>query len=90
MPGSHLELNAYTRLGGEVRVELADSSNDNRRTHAPPIEGRTFQDCDPISGDHLNQTVTWKGESDLSSWAGRPVRVRFQMRRARLYAMQFV
>ena len=88
--GSHLELNAYTRLGGEVRVELADSSNDNRRTHAPPIEGRTLQDCDPISGDHLNQTVTWKGESNLSSWAGRPVRVRFQMRRARLYAMQFV
>jgi len=88
--GSHLELNAWTRFGGDIRVELADASEDNRRVHTPTIKGRSFQDCDPISGDHLNQTVTWRGESDLSSWAGRPVRVRFQMRRARLYAMQFV
>ena len=88
--GSRLELNAWTRFGGDVRVEMADASDDNRRTHAPPIAGRSFQDCDPISGDHLNHTVTWRGESDLSPWAGRPVRVRLRMRRARVYAMQFV
>lgn len=88
--GSRLELNAWTRFGGEIRVELADASDDNRRTHAPAIPGRSFQDCDPISGDDVARTVTWRGESDLSSWAGKPVRLRLKMNRARLYAMQFV
>ena len=88
--GRRLELNAWTRFGGEIRIELADASEDNRRTHTPPIAGRSFQDCDPISGDHLSRTVTWRGESDLSTWSGRPIRVRLQLRRARLYAMQFV
>ena len=88
--GSHLEINAWTRFGGEILVELADASNDNRRVHAPAIQGRSFEACDPIAGDHIKKTVTWRGESDLSAWAGVPVRVRFQMRRARLYAMRFV
>ena len=87
--GSRMEVNAWTRFGGNIRVELADASEDNRRTHAPAIPGRSLEDCDPISGDFLNRTVTWRGDSDLSAWAGRPVRVRLQMRRARLYAMQF-
>lgn len=88
--GSRLELNSWTRFGGEIRVEMADASNDNRRVHAPAIAGRSFEDCDPITGDHLSHAVTWKGESDVSPWAGRTVRVRLRLRRARLYAMQFV
>ena len=87
--GSHMELNAYTRLGGDIRVELADAFQDNRRVHAPKIPGRTFEDCDPIRGDHVHKTVTWRGESDLSGWAGKPVRLRFRMRRASIYAMGF-
>jgi len=87
--GNHMELNAYTRLGGDILVELADASQDNRRVHAPKIPGRTFEDCDPITGDHHNKTVTWRGESDLSAWAGKPVRLRFRMRRASFYAMGF-
>ena len=87
--GGHMELNAYTRLGGDILVELADASQDNRRVHAPGIPGRTFEDCDPITGDHIDKTVTWRGESDLSGWAGKPVRVRFRMRRASIYAMGF-
>ncbi len=88
--GTRLVLNAWTRFGGEILVELADASRDNRRTHAPAIAGRAFGDCDPISGDHLSHTVTWRGQSDLSDWAGRPIRVQLRMRRARLYALQFV
>ena len=88
--GTRLVLNAWTRFGGEVLIELADASGDNRRTHAPAIAGRAFEDCDPISGDHLSHTVTWRGQSGLSDWACRPVRVRLRMRRARLYALQFV
>ena len=88
--GSRLVLNAWTRFGGEILVELADASRDNRRTHAPAIPGRAFEDCDPISGDHLDRTVTWRGQADLSAWSGRPVRLRIRMRRARLYSLRFV
>ena len=90
LSGSRLVLNAWTRFGGEIRVELADATDDNRRTHAPALPGRAFEDCDPISGDHLDHTVTWRGESDLSAWSGRPVRLRFRMRRARLYSLRSV
>ena len=55
---------------------------------AAPIQGRTFDDCDPFTGDSTSHTVTWKGESDISRWANRPVRLRVRMRRARLYALQ--
>ena len=88
--GKAMKLNTYTRLGGEVLVEIADASNDNRRVHAPAIPGRSFDDCDPITGDHTSKTVSWNGNSDLSDWTGKPVRIRYKMRRAKLYAISFV
>ena len=88
--GSRLQLNAWTRFRGEIRIEVADASVETRPRRAEPIPGRTFEECDPISGDGLNGTVTWRGESDLSAWSGKPVRLRLQMSRARLYSLQFV
>ena len=90
--GGRLEINAWTRFGGEIRIELADPSGEielNYKT-AETVVGHTFEECDPISGDVLKHVVTWNGESDLSAWAGRPVRLRFSLRRARLFAFQFV
>lgn len=87
--GNAMRLNTYTRLGGSVLVEIADASNDNRRVHSPAIQGRSFNDCDPITGDHISKTVTWNGESDLSVLKGKPVRIRFKMRRSDLYAIDF-
>ena len=89
--GSRLQLNAWTRFGGEIRIELADASGETReRRSSPAIEGHGFGDCDPITGDMLDGTVSWRGKSDLSAWTGKLVRLRLQMRRARLYALQFV
>ncbi len=88
--GSHLVVNAWTRFGGEIRVELVDASDAGHRTKtAKAAKGYSFEDCVPVSGNHLGYTVAWKGGSDLSAWSGRPVRLRFQMRRARIYALQF-
>ena len=90
--GSRLEVNAWTRYRGEIRVELVDNSDGKVqvvRTNKPAIAGHGSEDCDPITGNVLKQAVTWKRESDLSAWAGKPVRLRLQMRRARLYAIQF-
>jgi hypothetical protein len=80
--GARLELNAWTRFGGEIRVELAEASGE-------PIAGRALADCDPIQGDALHRTVTWQGQADVAPWAGKTVRLRLALRRARLHALQF-
>ncbi len=81
--GRELHLNLWTRFGGEVKVELADEA-------CQTIPGHSFEDCDLISGDYLDHTVSWRGNTDLSAWVGKPLRLRLYLRRARLYAMQFV
>lgn len=87
--GERLEVNLWTRFGGEVSFELADASNETRGHDAEPIPGRTFSDCDRITGDHLNHVVTWKGDSNVDSLTGRLVRLRVRMCRARLYSLKF-
>ena len=84
-----LKVIAWTRFRGEIRVELVDASGDSLPSSDGAVGGYSFEDCDVITGDMLRHTVTWRGNSDLSAWAGRPVRLRFQMRRVRLYAMRF-
>ena len=89
--GNNLKVNAWTRFGGEIRIEVADDATGERsRKQAASVPGRALQDCDPISGDRLDHIVTWNGQSDLSAWAGKPVRLRLYMRRARLHSLQFV
>ena len=89
--GGRLQVNAWARFGGEIRFELADASSDFISSPpSKPIAGRSFGDCDPVMGDSLDQTISWRGDSDLSAWAEKPVRLRVHMRRARLYALQFV
>ena len=96
--GSHLQVNAWTRFGGGITVEVADPSGEamgrfadgKEAVDAATVEGMSFEDSDPITGDHLSHTVTWRGGSDLSAWTGRPIRLRFRMRRARLHSLQFV
>ena len=85
-----MQVNSWTRFGGEVQVELVDASNETRGAGpTPAIAGHGFEDCDPISGDHLSKTVSWNGDADLSAWAGKPIRMRFIMRRARLFSLWF-
>ena len=103
--GRELEINSWSNYGGAIQVEVAEApvitkagleavADRDRiatvgRGDAPPVEGLTFADCDVITGDNLRRTVTWKGESDLSSLAGKSVRLRFKMHRSRLHSMKF-
>lgn len=75
----HLNLNASR---GETRVAILDSEGK-------PIVGFSAADCDALSGDGLDQVVTWRGKSDLSSLAGKEVRVQFSLRQSGLYTWQF-
>ncbi len=81
--GSELTLNVATSAAGSVRVELRDAEGR-------PVPGRTLPDADEIAGDAIEQRVTWKGDADVSAWAGRPVRLHIVLREADLYALRFV
>jgi len=75
--GNRLELNAATRLDGQVVVELVDK--------AGKILGRSK----PVSGDSLRHRVQWETPLDLVRLAGAPVTIRFRMKSAELYAFAF-
>jgi hypothetical protein len=80
--GNRLSLNFSTSAAGSIRVEIQDAEGK-------PIEGFGLDDCDELFGDTLDQSVTWKGSTDVSQLAGEPVRLRFVLRDADLYSMQF-
>ncbi len=80
--GGRLVLNFSSSIAGDIRVELQDSNG-----HA--LDGFGMDDCDEIYGDDLERTVSWTGATDVSSLAGQPVRLRFAIRDADLYSLQF-
>lgn len=80
--GNRLSLNMGTSAAGEIRVELLDAEGK-------PIPDRTAADCDPIFGDSLDRTVSWKGVEDLSALAGKPIKIRFILREADIYSFVF-
>jgi hypothetical protein len=56
---------------------------------AAPIPGFTLDDCPEIVGDECSRVVSWKQGPDLSRLADKPVRLRFVMKDADLFALQF-
>jgi len=80
--GTCLEINVATSAAGSVRIEIQDPAGR-------PIEGYALADADEIIGDQIDRICTWRGSPDVSSLAGRPVRLRFVMKDADLYAIRF-
>ena len=55
------------------------------------IEGFAPKQCDLIhTANEINRGVSWRGNADVSQLAGKPVRLKFLVRDADLYAFQFV
>ncbi len=81
--GDQLEINYSTSAAGSIRVEIQDAEGQ-------PIPGFALEDCPEIIGDQIERTVSWKQGPDLSALAGKPVRLRFVLQDADLYAFQFV
>jgi hypothetical protein len=65
--------------GGELRAQLLGA--DER-----PIEGFSFDDCQPITADQVAAPLQWKG--NLADVAEKPARLEFSLKRARLYAFE--
>ena len=80
--GKRLKLNYHTSGGGTILVEL--QQQDGR-----PISGLSLEDCAPIFGDKIDAAVHWKERAEVSSLAGRPVRLRIRLRDAHLFAFRF-
>ncbi len=58
-------------------------------TEGKILEGRRFAECDPLTGDHLSHKVTWRGNADIGHPEGAPVELRFRLRNADLYSVEF-
>jgi hypothetical protein len=81
--GSKLVLNVDTSAEGTIRVALLDGEGNT-------IEGLGLKDCDLIhTANEINRVVKWKGNADVSRFAGKPIRLRFALKNTRLYAFQF-
>ncbi len=79
--GDRLLLNYATSAAGSVQVELQD-------TAGKPLAGFALADMAPLYGDELDAAAIWKS-ADVSSLAGKPVRLRVVLKDADVYALRF-
>ncbi|MDZ7617750.1 MAG: hypothetical protein U1E05_12145, partial [Patescibacteria group bacterium] len=76
-------INVATSAAGSVQVEIQDAAGK-------PVDGFSLADSPEIFCDSLRYVVRWRQGGDVGSLAGKPVRLRFVLRDADLYAFQFV
>ena len=76
-----LVINYSTSAVGDIRVEV-------QTPDGKPINGYALQDAEEMIGDQIEGKVRWKSGSDVSSLAGKPVRLRFAMKDADLYSIR--
>ena len=80
--GNQLELNYSTSAVGSIKVEIQDDKGN-------AIPGFTLNDCPEMFADLIDGKVTWESGGDVSRLAGKPIRLRFALMDADLYAFKF-
>ena len=65
-----------------MKAELQDESGK-------PYQGFAMSDCPEKFGDEIEGVMSWNGGADVSKLAGKPVRIRFALKDADLYAFRF-
>ena len=94
--GAGLQLNVATGSGGSVKVEIQDETGE-------PLQGYSAEDACEISGNYIRKLASWRaeavpnmgrtrqpvGDTNVGPLAGKPVKLRFVMRDAKLYSFQF-
>ncbi|HPA20198.1 MAG TPA: hypothetical protein PLU30_20785 [Verrucomicrobiae bacterium] len=81
--GKRLAINFATSAAGGVRIEIQDPKGQ-------ALPGFGIEDCPVLFGDSIERTVIWKTGADVSPLAGQPVRLRFALQDADVFAFQFV
>ena len=80
--GGRLSINYSTSAAGSVRIEIQDEAGN-------ALPGYALADCREIIGDEIERAAAWKNGNDVGNLAGKPVRLRFVLRDADLYAFRF-
>jgi hypothetical protein len=80
--GRELSLNFSTSAAGGVKVGFEDAAGK-------AISGFSVEDCVTQIGNELDRKVTWKSGTDVSSLAGKPVRLRFSMKDEDIFSFEF-
>lgn len=80
--GERLTVNYATSAIGSLRFELCD-------VDGAVIEGFAMDDSETLFGNEIEHSVTWKRGGDVSSLAGKPVRLRVRLFDADLYSLRF-
>ena len=81
-----LKLNYRCEAGGWIDVELMENIPSRLTPDAiGPVKGFSFTDCDRLTGDSIEKSVTWKGNSDISA-VGETIAIRIKMFRTKLFA----
>jgi hypothetical protein len=80
--GTKVFINAETKRAGEIRVAV-------KKYDSGAIEGRSFEECIPIIGDHPRTLIRWQRADDLGIQAGEAVALQFRMNKAAIYALEF-
>lgn len=81
--GDRLLLNLHVAGTGIAKVAILDQKGD-------ALPGFSTDDCSAMNEDAVNLEVHWKEGVSLSALAGKPVRLQFMLRNAKLYAFQFI
>ena len=80
--GNRLRLNVDCGTLGEVWVEIRDADGK-------PIPDYSMEEAVSVDLNGVAQGVWWKKGPDVGPLAGKPVRLCFRMRSAKLYSFQF-
>ena len=75
-------MNFATSTAGSIRVEIQGEDGT-------PLDGYSLESCPEIYGDAIEEVVAWEGGSDVGKLAGKPVRLRFELKDADLYSVRF-
>lgn len=91
--GDSLELNYQSQnKNGYIKVEIIEKQplDDNEIiVHGGKlIKGYTLEECNPMRGGSIAETVCWNGNSDLSNLRGKAVSLRFFIKNAGVYTFR--
>ena len=77
--GKKLLVNAEVADSGYVKVSVLSSSNET-------VENYALGDCLPVTKDAVRAPVAWKSSTDIRLPAGEHIRMKFELKNAKLYS----
>ncbi len=88
--GNSLYVNAAASPGGSIAAEVmsVDAASGDHLRSSQVVEGMSRGDCVPVSGDTLDGAILWKDGRTLAALRGKPIRLKFHLSLADLYAFR--